>query len=124
MGDVRTELRGRVLLATVDNPPHALMDATIVDALERVVERAEHDDGVGAVVLTGAHPERFVAHYDVAELLAGARSSPRVSASAASASLRAVGALRRVPAVEGALLRTPAAGLVALERFHEILSRM
>ena len=124
MGEVRTELRGRVLLATIDNPPHGLMDASIVDGLEAVVSRAESDNGVGAVVLTGAHPERFVAHYDVGELLAGARSSPRVSAGAASASLRAVGALRRVPAVEAALERTPAAGLVALERFHEVLSRM
>jgi enoyl-CoA hydratase len=124
MGEVRTELRGRVLLATLDNPPHGLMDASIVDGLEAVVARSESDDAVGAVVLTGAHPERFIAHYDVAELLAGARSSPRVSAGAASASLRAVGALRRVPAVAGALERTPAAGLVALERFHEVLSRM
>src|SRR5215211_830523 len=124
MGEVRTELRGHVLLATIDNPPHGLMDASIVDGLEAVVARAESDDGVGAVVLTGAHPERFVAHYDVGELLAAARSGPRVSAAAASASLRAVGALRRVPALEGVLERTPAAGLVALERFHEVLSRM
>ena len=124
MGEIRTEQRGRVLIATLDNPPHGLMDASIVDALEALVSRAEGEDAVGAVVLAGAHPERFVAHYDVGELLAGARSSPRVSAGAASASLRAVGALRRVPAVEGALERTPAAGLVALERFHEVLSRM
>src|SRR5215210_728213 len=124
MGEIRTEQRGRVLIATLDNPPHALMDASIVDALEALVSRAEGEDAVGAVVLAGAHPERFVAHYDVGALLAGARSSPRVSAGAASASLRAVGALRRVPAVEGALERTPAAGLVALERFHEVLSRM
>jgi len=124
MGEVRTELRGRVLLATIDNPPHGLMDASVVDGIEAVVARADSDDGVGAVVLTGAHPERFVAHYDVGELLAGARSSPRVSAGAASASLRAVGALRRVGALESALERTPAAGLVALERFHEVLSRM
>jgi len=124
VGEVRTELRGRVLLAMIDNPPHGLMDASIVDGLEAVVARAESDDGVGAVVLTGAHPERFVAHYDVGELLAAARSGPRLSAAAASASLRAVGALRRVPALEGVLERTPAAGLVALERFHEVLSRM
>jgi enoyl-CoA hydratase len=124
MGEVRVERRGRVLLATLENPPHGLMDAGIVDGLEEVVERAESDDAVGAVVLTGAHPERFVAHYDVRELLEGARSGPAVGRRAASASLRAVGVLRRVPSVEETLARTPAAGLLAIERFHDILLRM
>ena len=124
VGPVRTEQRGRVLLATVDNPPHGLMDAGVVDGLAAVVERAEADGAVGGVVLTGAHPDRFVAHYDVRELLEAARSSPAVSRRAASASLRAVGALRHVPGAAEALQRTPAAGLVAVERFHEILLRM
>jgi enoyl-CoA hydratase len=124
MGEVRIEQRGRVLVATIDNPPHGLMDESIVDGLERVVDRAGDDASIGGVVLTGAHPERFVAHYDVSELLAGARTSPTVGRNVASASLRAVGALRRLPAVSDALERTPVAGLAALERFHDILSRM
>jgi enoyl-CoA hydratase len=124
MGEVRTDQRGRVLVATLDNPPHALMDAAMVDRLEAVVERAESDDSVGAVILTGAHAERFLAHYDVRELLEGARTSPSVSRRQARASLRSVGALRRVPAADQALARTPAAGLVKLERFHDVLLRM
>ena len=124
MGEVRTERRGRVLVATLYNPPHGLMDAGVVDALEALVAQAESDPSVGAVVLTGAHPERFVAHYDVSELLEGARTSPTAGRRTASASLRAIGALRRVPTAEGALAGTPAAGLVALERFHEVLSGM
>jgi len=116
--------RGRVLLATLDNPPHGLMDAAIVDGLERTVARAESEEGVGAVVLTGGHPTRFVAHYDVAELLEGARSGPAVSPRAASVTLRAVGALRRLPSIEQALARTPVGGVAALERFHAILLRM
>jgi enoyl-CoA hydratase len=124
MGEVNVEQRGRVLVATVANPPHGLMDSDIVAGLAALVRRAEADDEVGAVVLTGAHPERFVAHYDVGELLAGARSGPSVGRRAAHASLRVVGALRRMPAIERVLERTPAAGLVALERFHEILLSM
>jgi enoyl-CoA hydratase len=124
MGQVRTEQQGRVVVATLDNPPHGLMDAGIVDDLDVLVGRAERDDTVGAVVLTGAHPERFVAHYDVRELLQAARGSPGVGRRAASSSMRAVGVLRRVPAVEDALTRSPAAGMVALERFHEMLLRM
>jgi enoyl-CoA hydratase/carnithine racemase len=124
MGEVRLEQRGRVLIATLANPPHALMDAAIVDALDSLVERADSDADVGAVVLTGAHPERFVAHYDVRELLDGARTNPSVSPRVAKSSLRITGALRRVPAAERALARSRAAGLVAVERFHEILLRM
>jgi enoyl-CoA hydratase len=124
MGEVGIETRGRVVLATLVNPPHGLMDAGIVDGLDSLVARAESDPGLGAVVVTGAHPERFIAHYDVRELLDGARSGPSVSPRVAKGSLRVAGTLRRVPAAERALVRTPAAGLVALERFHEILLRM
>jgi enoyl-CoA hydratase/carnithine racemase len=124
MGEIRLDQRGRVLVATLDNPPHGMLDAQMVDELDSLVARAEADESVGAVVLTGAHPERFVAHYDVQELLDGARSSPAVGVRAASASLRVVGALRRVPAAEQALASTPAAGVAALERFHEVFRRM
>src|SRR3954451_5877922 len=124
MGEVRTEQRGRVLVATMDNPPHALMDTSIVDGLEEVVARASADDGVGAVVLTGARPDRFIAHYDVAELLAAAQSGPAGGRRAAAASVRVVGAVRRVPRGSGALERTPLGGVVALERFHAMLLAM
>jgi enoyl-CoA hydratase/carnithine racemase len=123
-GTITVEQRGRVLVATLANPPHGLMDRAMVEALAGVVARAEEDQEVGGVVLTGAHPERFVAHYDVAELLAGAEASPAVSPGALKVSLRAVGGLRRVPGGEEALERTPAGGLAQLERFHELFLRM
>jgi enoyl-CoA hydratase len=123
-GTIDIEARGRVLLATLTNPPHALMDAPMVEALGRLVERADADPEVGAVVLTGAHPERFVAHYDVGELLAGASAAPAVSPTAAQATLRAVGAARRLPGADGVLARSPVAGVASLERFHEVLGRM
>src|SRR3954462_13283288 len=123
MGEVRPEQRGRVLGATIDNPPHALMDPSVVGGIEEVVARATSDDGVGAVVLTGAHPARFIAHYDVGELLAGAESGPAVGRRAAAASLRTVAAARRVRG-DAALARTPLAGVVALERFHAMLLAM
>ena len=124
MGEVRIEAAGdRVVLATIENPPHGLMDDAVVDGLERLVERAESDPDITGVVLTGAHPERFVAHYDIGELLAAARASPSVGRATARASLTAVGALRRLPGGSEALARTPAAGLDAAERFGEVLLR-
>jgi enoyl-CoA hydratase/carnithine racemase len=124
MGRIDVEQRGRTLVGRLDNPPHGLMDSGIVDGLERLVERASSDDGVGAVVLTGAHPERFIAHYDVAELLAGAQAGPSVTPRVAHASLRVVGGLRRFQSADRALAKTPAAGLAQLERFHGILLAM
>ena len=125
MGEVRIEERGEgVLLATISNPPHALMDDEIVVALEELVARAEEDASVTGIVLTGEHPERFVAHYDVGELLAGARQSPSVGPRAARMSLGAVSAIRSVPGGKAALERTPADGLSRAERFGEVFTRL
>jgi enoyl-CoA hydratase/carnithine racemase len=124
MGTIHVEQRESVLIGTFDNPPHGMIDRGSVAALEQLVERAENEDGIDAVVLTGSHPERFVAHYDVGEILAGVTASPAVSAGVARASLRTVAAARRIGAPDEALKRTPLAGLVELERFHEVFLRM
>jgi enoyl-CoA hydratase len=112
-----------VLLATLDNPPFALMDDAIVDALDALARRAEEDPDVTGVVFTGTHPERFIAHYDVGELLEIALASPPVSRPVARASHSAVAALRRVPGGPSALDRSPLAGVSAAERFGEITLR-
>jgi hypothetical protein len=54
--------RGRVLLATLENRPHGLMDRGTVAGLAELVRRADADDGVGAVVLTLAAIRRATAH--------------------------------------------------------------
>jgi enoyl-CoA hydratase len=124
MGGVRvSELEEGVVVATISNPPHALMDDPIVAALDRLAARAESDPELTGIVLTGNHPERFVAHYDVGEILAAARASPAVGRSVARASLAATAAVRRLPGGHSALDRTPAAGLARVERFGEILLR-
>jgi enoyl-CoA hydratase len=120
-GTIETEQRDRVLVATLSNPPHALMDEEMVGRLGDLVARADSDPSVGGVVLTGAHESRFVAHYDVRELLEGAKASPSLSPGVARLSLRAAGTVRRVPGADSMLERTPAAGLAALERFKHTL---
>ena len=122
---VGTRREGRVIVATLQNPPHGLMTNAMVSELDALVSEVERDEGIGAVVLHGAHPERFLAHYDVAELLAAARAAGvRVTARQAGAALHAVRAVARVPGGADAIARTPAAGLLALERFHDLLLRM
>jgi enoyl-CoA hydratase len=114
-----------VVIATLDSPPHGLMNAGMVAELDTLVGDVERDPGIGAVVLHGAHPERFLAHYDVGELLELAKAAGlRVSQRQANGALRAVRTIARVPGASGVLERTPAAGMLALERFHELLLRI
>ena len=120
-GGIAVEKRDNVLVATISNPPLALMDLTIVEEIGRLADRASRDASVGAVVLTGAHPDRFVAHYDVAELLANARSSPRVRPRTARKALSVVAGLRKLPGADFLLQRSPAVGLWFVERFHQVL---
>jgi enoyl-CoA hydratase len=121
---VRSERDGRVMVVTLDNPPRNFMNGRMVRELEAVVRELEDDGSVGAVILTGAHPESFVTHYDVAEIVAGAESTPASSPTLMGGALRAVETLSRVPGAGEALGRTPAAGIVELRRIHELFLRM
>lgn len=120
-GSVTVEQRGNVLLATLHNPPHALMDQAMVTELGRLAERADTDPSVGGVVLTGGDPDAFVAHFDVRLILGGAKGSPRLSPTALNAALKTVGAARRMPGADAVLGRSPAAGLVAIDRMREVM---
>ena len=108
---VKIEQRGRVLLARLHNPPHNFMTASMVVELERLVERADADPGVGAVILTGEHPSAFITHYDVAEILSRSTRFERpLPPVLAGWGLRAVAGIERVPGVRAALRHTPASG--------------
>ena len=121
---VKVQRDGRVIVATLDNPPHGLMTPAMVAELDALSLEADADDGIGAVVLTGAHPERFLAHYDVGALLEGAEGSPSLSPGQARAIGGVVRGLERVPAIGAALANSPAAGMVDLHAFHATLSRL
>ena len=117
-GSVAVEQRGNVLIATLSNPPTALMDNEIVVGLLALARRADADPDVGAVVLTGDHPTRFVAHFNVAEILSGAEQAPRLVE--ADAARRTAGdgggaACARRRQAPGA---RPARGIYRPEDFH------
>ena len=106
-GSVAIEHRGNVLIAILSNPPTALMDNEIVSGLLALARRVDADPDVGAVVLTGEHPTRFIAHFDVAEILSSAEQAPRLSKQVLRAGLRATGAALRVPGAANLLARSP-----------------
>jgi enoyl-CoA hydratase len=121
---IRVEQRGRVLLARLDGGPRAEFGPAIATDLAALVTRAETDEGVGAVVLTGIHPERFVGHADVRWLQEGGAASPNVGPRAGSAIAYAASTARRVPGVRPIAARTRLGGAMELDRLHDTLLRM
>jgi enoyl-CoA hydratase/carnithine racemase len=114
----------RVLIAVLDNPPHALLTDPMVEELSALIDRADRDHTVGAVILTGAHPDAFISHYDVGELLKMARGAPPLNSHAATISVNVVANLEGVPGASRMLKQTPVGGLINLRGFHDVLSRI
>ena len=105
---VHADQSGRVLTVRLDNPPRNFMHMRMVGELEQLVHDLEGDRSIGAVVITGAVEGVFITHFDVNEIR---RSSERVAASVSSAqaggTLRAVGAVQRIPGARSIVGRSP-----------------
>lgn len=115
---------GRVLLARLSNPPHALMSDQMIAELDELVARAESDDEVGVVVFTGAEPKTFLTHYDVSELLHSARTAPSINEGQAIAVLRWARRLTSLSWLRKPVAKSPLGGVLKLQRMHDVLLRM
>jgi enoyl-CoA hydratase/carnithine racemase len=118
------EQRGRVLIARLHGGPRGEFGPEIAADLAALVIRAETDDGVGAVVITGTHPGRFVAHANLRWLQEGGAASPSVGPRAASAVVRTAKTARRVPGARALADRTPLGGAIELVDLTETFLRM
>ena len=122
---VYVEHDGRVLVLRLENAPSHLVDRRLVDEFTAVVARVAADRSVGALVVTGAAPGRFLTHYDIAEMLAGADAvGLPLPPSAATVSSRAVGVLRALPAARRFLRRSPLAGVDDLHATAGLFRRL
>lgn len=123
-----TSRTGRVLTVWFEHPPHNLVDAEVVDALDELMRGLEGDSSIGAVVLAGRPDGMWFTHFDVAEILARARSARRLglrpSHRLARALMAMIKVICRIPGAERALRDTPAGGLVTLRRLERIYERM
>ena len=105
---IKVQQTGRVLLVRLSNPPHAFMNEAMVLDLEAPVDSADRDPGIGVVVLTGDQPDRFIAHFDVSEILQKARSyraitEGRIKWVLSRFSPEAISAIKRVTLEGGSL---------------------
>jgi enoyl-CoA hydratase/carnithine racemase len=115
---------GRVLVARLSNPPHALMNDRMIAELDDLVASADADDGAGVVILTGAEPNVFLTHYDVSELLHSARRAPSINEKQAAAALRWARRIVSLPWSRKPVEKSPLGGLLKLQRMHDVLLRM
>jgi enoyl-CoA hydratase/carnithine racemase len=123
-GDLVIEDRGAVLVARVDGGPHSLFGVQIANQLEALVNRADRDPGVHAVVFTGARPGRFVSHADVRWLQAEGAAVPELSRRSASAALRLARGMDHARVLDPVVQKTPLRGVAQLDRLHATFLKM
>ena len=123
-GDLVIEDRGAVLVGRVDGGPHSLFGVRIATQLDALVDRADRDPKVHAVVFTGAREGRFVSHADVRWLQAEGAAVPELNRRAASAALRLARGIDRARALDPVVQRTPLRGVAQLDRLHNTFLRM
>jgi enoyl-CoA hydratase/carnithine racemase len=71
------EQEDRVLTVRFCDPPYNFMTTRMQKDLDTLTAAVDADVSVGAVVLTGGVPKRYITHFDIAEILAAAQRAGR-----------------------------------------------
>src|SRR5438105_15561396 len=123
-GHIDVENHGAVLVARIDGGPHALFDAAIAKQLKDLVDRADRDPDIHAVVFTGTHPDRFLSHSDVRWLQQGGTGFPPINTRLAGIVARAARLINRLPIVRTLAGMTRLKTLLELDSFHATFLKM
>lgn len=123
-GSLEVEDRGGVLVARIDGGPLGLFGNDIAEQLDALVDRADRDPDVHAVVFTGTHPERFVSHAEVRWLQEAGATVPSVGVKGASALAHTAKGVNRAGGWQSVLGKTPLWPAVQLERVHQTFLKM
>ena len=73
---LRTSLEEGVLTATIDNPPINLFTLELYEQMAAFTAEVEEDEAVRVLVVQSAHPDFFIAHFDVEAILQFDTSQP------------------------------------------------
>ncbi len=118
------ENHGAVLVACIDGGPHALFDAALTKQLKELVDRADRDPNIHAVVFTGTHPDRFLSHSDVTWLQQGGVGFPPINTRFAGIVSRMARLINRVPIIRTLAGMTRLKTLLQLDSFHATFLKM
>ena len=123
-GHIAVEGHAGVLVARIDGGPHALFDPEIAKQLKELVDRADRDPDIRAVVFTGTHPDRFLSHSDVRWLQEGGTGFPPINTRIAKLVARTARLINRVPVVRTLAGMTRLKTLLQLDSFHATFLKM
>jgi enoyl-CoA hydratase/carnithine racemase len=122
-GHIDTETHGAVLVAHINGGPHALFNAALTKQLKELVDRADRDPNIRAVVFTGTHPDRFLSHTDVAWLQQD-DGFPPITTRIASLAMRMARIINRIPILRMLAGKTSFGTLLELDSFHATFLKM
>jgi enoyl-CoA hydratase/carnithine racemase len=101
------------------------MTARMQMDLDSLTTAVDDDTSVGAVILTGGVPKRYITHFDIAEILAAASYVARpISGEALLNLLLDIDVAGGVPGGEKALERTPISQFLSVPRFNQVVLRI
>ena len=123
-GHIAVEGHAGVLVARIDGGPHALFDPAIAKQLKELVDRADRDPDIHAVVFTGTHPDRFLSHSDVRWLQKGGTGFPPINTRIARLVARTARLINRLPIVRTLAGMTRLKTLLQLDSFHATFLKM
>ena len=118
------ELDGGVIVARFDGDDLGLFGREDAPELFDLVERADRDRDVRAVVFTGSHPHRFISHADLRWLQEDGSVIPPVGRGVTSVVARIAHQFGRNKLTRWVASKTPLTGAVQLDHMHETLLRM
>jgi len=124
VGHIVVEGQSGVLVARLDGGPHALFDAAMTRELKELVDRADGDPDIHAVVFTGTHPDRFLSHSDVTWLQQGGTGFPPINTRLARVVARSARLINRLPVVRTLAGMTRLKTLLQLDSFHATFLKM
>jgi enoyl-CoA hydratase/carnithine racemase len=115
----------RVLTVRVCDPPHNFMTARMQKDLHTLTTTVDDDATVGAVVLTGGVPKRYITHFDIAQILTSAQRVGRPLSDTTLVNLmRGFNVVGALPGGEQALERSPVSQFSSVTRFNDVVLRI
>lgn len=118
------EKHGATLVVRVDGGKHGLFGLDIAAQLDELVDKADNDPSIHAVVFTGARPDRFVSHADVRWLQEGGAEVPKVGRRGAAAIIDVSHKVSNAKSLDPIARKTPLWGGVQVDRMHETFLKM
>src|SRR6266513_3763894 len=115
---------GTTLIVRINGGKHALLSPDIASQLGKLVDRADKDPNIHAVVFTGAHPDRFLSHADVAWLQEGGVGFPPINTRVAGIVSRMARVINKLPIVRSLAGMTRLKTLLQLDALHATFLKM